>query len=306
MLHFIVNPSARSGLGKSVWENTRQRLSGSQTPYQVHFTEGPHHATELVSKITGDGRSHTLVVLGGDGSIDEAVNGIRYSGKTTLGYIPFGSGNDFARGLGISTHAEQALSTVLAPSSTRHLDLGKIRFGQTTHRFAVSAGIGYDADICHRLDASGLKKLLNRFHLGRLAYAGMGLVRLICFRPSEMTVTLDDLKTLHFKRAYFAAAMNLRYEGGGCMFCPNALPDDGYLDLIVIADISKFRALVTILPTVFTGKHIHMKGVHIYRCKRADITSSLALPVHSDGEPLPPVRKISFSVIPDFVHVIVR
>lgn len=306
MLHFIVNPSARSGLGKTVWENTERILKETHTRYRVHFTKYPRHATEIASEITGDKLSHTLVVLGGDGSIDEVVNGILYPGKTTLGYIPLGSGNDFARGLGLSGDSFAALRAVLNPSVTRSLDLGRVDFGEETHRFAVSAGIGYDADICHKVASSGLKKLLNRLHLGQLAYVGMALDRLIHCKPAEMTITLDNAKTMHFKRCYFAAAMNLRFEGGGCMFCPNALPDDGYLDLIVVADIPKLRALITILPTVFSGKHVHMKGVHIYRCKKADLSSSLALPVHSDGEPIAPLKKISFSVVPDFLRVIIR
>lgn len=306
MLHFIVNPSARSGLGKAVWEKTERKLKEKHTDYRVHFTAHPKHATDIVSELTGDGLCHTLVVLGGDGSMDEVVNGIRYPGKVTLGYIPVGSGNDFARGLGLAGDSMQALDSVLNPAVTRSLDLGNITINGNTHRFAVSAGIGYDADICHKVAASGLKKLLNKVRLGKLAYVGMALDRLIYCKPAEMTITLDGAKTLHFKRAYFAAAMNLRFEGGGCMFCPNALPDDGYLDLIAVADVSKIRALITILPTVFSGKHVHMKGVHIYRCKRADIVSSLALPVHSDGEPIPPLKKISFSAVPDFVRVIVR
>ena len=109
MLHFIVNPCARSGLGKIVWEKIEQKLADEQVAYQMYFTQYKCHATKIAQEITSDGHQHTLVVLGGDGSINEVINGICYLDKTTLGYIPLGSGNDFARGLQIPSDPEKAL-----------------------------------------------------------------------------------------------------------------------------------------------------------------------------------------------------
>ena len=75
MLHFIVNPCARSGLGKIVWEKIEQKLADEQVAYQMYFTQYKCHATKIAQEITSDGHQHTLVVLGGDGSINEVING---------------------------------------------------------------------------------------------------------------------------------------------------------------------------------------------------------------------------------------
>ena len=102
---------------------------------------------------------------------------------------------------------------------------------------------------------------------------------------------------------FFASAFNLPYEGGGCKFCPDAKPDDDLLDFIVIADVPKIIALA-ILPTVFSGKHTRLPGVHIFRCKKAEVHSKIALPVHSDGEPIYLQKDVSFSLEPETLKII--
>ena len=97
--------------------------------------------------------------------------------------------------------------------------------------------------------------------------------------------------------------INLPYEGGGCKFCPDAKPDDDLLDFIVIANVPKIIALA-ILPTVFSGKHTRLPGVHIFRCKKAEVHSKIALPVHSDGEPIYLQKDVSFSLEPETLKII--
>ena len=99
MYTFIVNPNARSGLGKKVWGNLESILKKRNVPYEVYFTKYQKHATKVTSKITSDGENHVVVALGGDGTVNEVVNGIQDFEKTFFGYIPIGSSNDFARGL---------------------------------------------------------------------------------------------------------------------------------------------------------------------------------------------------------------
>lgn len=305
MYHFIVNPNARSGLGLVTWEKVEARLKEENIEYEIHFTKRRLDATRIAAELTAGGQEITLVVLGGDGSVDEVVNGILFPEKVTLGYVPLGSGNDFGRGLGLPSKTMQALDVVLHSPKRCRLNLGLLHYGNKQHRFAVSSGIGYDAAITHQVCVSKLKLFLNRYGLGKFVYVGASLYRLYHCQPDEMTVTLDESKTLHFKKTYFAAAFNLPYEGGGCMFCPNALPDDDLLDLIVIADVPKIVALL-ILPTVFSGKHTHLKGVHIFRCRKAEIASVPALPVHTDGEPIYLQHQIQFSLENESLSVITR
>ena len=303
MYHFIANPNARSGQGLALWEKIKLKLIAEHIDYQIHFTHHRHHATEFAAELTAPGDPVTIVVLGGDGSVDEVICGLQNLSRVTLGYIPIGSGNDFGRGLALPSDTMKALDLVLHSEQTRKINLGVLHYHDKVHRFAVSSGIGYDAAICHQLCISRVKVFFNRLGLGKLAYAACSLYRLRRCQPDEMEILLDDTKRLHFKRVFFASAFNLPYEGGGCKFCPDAKPDDDLLDFIVIANVPKIIALA-ILPTVFSGKHTRLPGVHIFRCKKAEVHSKIALPVHSDGEPIYLQKDVSFSLEPETLKII--
>lgn len=304
MYHFIVNPRSRSGQGSSVWNMVEAELKKEDIEYKVHVTARRRHAALIAEEITRAGGDHTIIVLGGDGTINEVVNGIAHLDKCTLGYIPTGSGNDFSRGLGLPSDPQKALDTVLHSGHSKMIDVGIIRYKDKKRRFAVSSGMGYDAAICHTVCISKLKTFLNKIKLGKLAYVGVSLDRLYHCRPAPMSIRLDDGQELHYKKAYFAAAMNLPYEGGGCKFCPDAVCDDGLLDLIVIADVPKYRALA-ILPVVFSGSHTHMKGVHIVKCREACVISDKPLPLHTDGEPVFLQRRLTMSLESQRLKIIV-
>ena len=115
---FIVNPKSRSGLGEMTWKMLEPELKKRRIGYTVHMTEKRKNAEKIAEMLTADGEPHTLVVLGGDGSLNEVINGIREPDKITLGYIPIGSSNDFARGLGIPNDPLTALETVLRAESS--------------------------------------------------------------------------------------------------------------------------------------------------------------------------------------------
>ena len=295
MYLFIVNPNSRSGLGRKVWDQVESVLKEKQIEYEVYFTRYQRHATQIAAELTADGTKHTLVVLGGDGTIGEVLTGILNPEKITLGYIPIGSGNDFARGLGIPKDVPKALDIILNSAHRRHLDIGVLNYRDKKKRFGVSAGFGYDAAICYETCVSKVKKFLNKIKLGKLAYVSLSIHSLYRCTPKKMEIILDDSQRITFEKAYFATAMNLPYEGGGCKFCPKADPSDGLLDIIVVAGVPKIYALL-IIPTVFVGLHTIFPAVHIYRCKKAEIWSEIPLAVHSDGEPVFLQKKLEMTL----------
>ena len=282
--HFIVNPKARTGLGGMIWRMIEPELKKRRVSYCCHMTKNRNHAQKIAGEITSDGQEHGIVVLGGDGTVNEVVNGIREPGKVTLGYIPIGSSNDFARGLRIPKEPEKALDIILAPQNIIHMDVGVLTAAGRQRRFAVSAGVGFDAAVCHEVCVSKWKILLNRIGLGKLSYAVVALDRLKKDRPVEMTVTFTDGTVRRFERAYFAAFMNLPYEGGGFKFCPKASPADGELDVIIVHGLPVVKILC-LLPLAFWGKHTGFKGVTIVKCKEIQVRTEKPLPLHTDGEP---------------------
>lgn len=303
MYTFIVNPNARSGLGQAVWHDLECILKDRNIPYKVYFTKYQKHATAITSEITSDNKEHIIIALGGDGTVNEVVNGIKNIEQTTLGYIPIGSSNDFARGLRLPTDPVKALENILACPHLQPMNVGQLCYKNRERRFAVSCGIGFDADICHEAVVSRLKYILNKLKLGKLTYVGIALHRLFVTKPSKVTITLDNQKTVTFPSTYFVVAMNNRYEGGGVMFGPKAKIDDDKLDILAVANISKLKALV-LIPFALLGWHIYFKGAYTYTCKHISVHSENALPVHTDGEPIFLQHDISISCMPQKLHVI--
>ena len=325
---FIINPKARSGMGEMIWNALEPELKKRRVAYRAHRTEKRRHAEKIASEITGDGGEHTIVVLGGDGTVNEVVNGLRDPEKVLLGYIPIGSSNDFARGLGITRDPGRGLEAVLCPKEILRMDLGEICAGddpdpegdsdrgerdgtgrgsgrkRRVRRFAVSAGIGFDAAVCHEVCVSRWKEFLNRLGLGKLSYAAVALDRLKKDRPVRITVTLPGGERKVFERAYFAAFMNLRFEGGGFRFCPEARPDDGLLDVIVLHHVSPFQILL-LLPTAFAGRHTAFRSrVNILRCSECSVETTRPLPLHTDGEPGFPRDRVSVRIMGEKLRVI--
>ena len=307
MYHFIVNPNARSGLGFKIWTELDTVLKKRNVDYEVHFTKYRNHARKIAKELTSipSDEPLTLVALGGDGTVDEVINGITDLTAITFGYIPIGSSNDFARGLKLPTDPLEALDMILNPTQITLLNIGTTSYKDKVRRFAVSAGFGFDADVCHVVCISPTKKLLNRLKLGHMVYTVLALDRLINLKKADFDVILDGKKRLHFADAYLASALNLPYQGGGCMFCPDADPTDDYLDFTVISGIPRIMA-IPILLTVKFGGHTHFPGVHIYRCKSAKIHASVPLPVHSDGEPIYRQSVLSYGLEPAKLRTITK
>lgn len=301
---FIVNPKARTGKGELIWRQIEPELKKRRVKYEVFFTEYKRQATELVAKITSDEWEHTIVVLGGDGSINEVISGIRDCSKVTLGYIPAGSGNDFTRVLNIPTDVKEALETVLSAEKRIPMDVGKMKCQGKKYRFAVSTGIGFDAAVCHEVAKSRMKVILNHLKLGQLSYLGMALRCLFKGKTVKATVTMDGKEPKVFEKTLFTAVMNHPYEGGGFCFCPKAKTDDGYLDVIVVSGISKLKILC-LLPLAFKGKHVGHKGIDIFQCQKVKIELEEKYPVHTDGEPIAVEDEMEVELLKNQIHILV-
>lgn len=300
---FIVNPKARSGMGEMTWKMLEPELKKLRVSYRVHMTAKRKNAEKIAEMLTEDGREHTLVVLGGDGTLNEVVNGIQHPDKITLGYIPIGSSNDFARGMGIPKDPLAALEAVLRPKKVIHMDIGVLSDEIRSRRFLVSGGIGFDAAVCHEVCVSRWKVILNKLGLGKLSYAVVALDRLVKDRPVHLSLVLEDGSEREFPKTYFAAFMNLPYEGGGFKFCPDASPEDGMLDVIVAHGLPVLKILF-LLPLAFGGRHTGFKGVTILRCRKVRAEAAVPLALHTDGEPGFPRRAIEAGVLENGVRVI--
>lgn len=283
MYYFIVNPNSRTGHGKAIWMHLEKALKVRRIPYEAHLTEYVGHAKKLARQLSQTTVPRTIIALGGDGTMNEVLDGLTISDAITFGFIPTGSGNDFAKGMGLPTDPDMALECILKKERIFHMDVGEVTADFKTHCFGVSTGIGYDAAICHEALASPLKAFFNRHRLGKLTYIFIGLKQLLLWHPTPITVYLDSGRKYSYEKAYFVTAMNLPYEGGGVKFCPGARTGDHTLDLCIAANLPKWKVLC-LFPFAMLGLHTRFRGVHILRCRQALIQSAVPLPVHRDGE----------------------
>ena len=296
MYHIIINPASRSGKGIKLWtQQIVPKLHNAKIPFRAYFSKQVGDVAQLVREIceTIKRESETnatspedtvLIILGGDGTMNEALQGLDLTLPITLGYIPTGSSNDFARDLGIPKDPAAALELILNGGKVTSMDIGTITYpnGENRH-FAVSCGIGYDAAVCAESLRSRIKGLCNKIGLGKLTYLGIALKQLFAAKAVSGTLTLDDNDPIPIGKMLFTTGMIHRYEGGGFMFCPNAVADDGLFDLCVAGDLPKLLILFA-LPTAFYGKHYMFKGISGYRAAKIKIETPVPLCVHTDGE----------------------
>lgn len=314
MFYFIVNPASKSGRGMEVWDKIEQYLKSENISYQVYFSKRVGHAQQLVADIF---REHcngneklNIVIMGGDGTFNEAIQGVPSFERVNIGYIPTGSGNDFAKAMGYSKDPIENVKRVVNCTMPRKHDIGRLKYEQISEErspvgkgsiapsryFNAACGIGFDAAVCEGILNSNLKSILNKLHLGKLAYGLVAIGQIFGAKLCDAVLTLDGEETIKIKDCRLIVGMNTRYEGGGFMFAPKAEPDDGFLDLCVVENISPL-GVIAALPSATKGKHVTNKKIHIYRAKQFEVTSAEPLWVHTDGEVYTKSDHIKVSVI---------
>lgn len=286
MYYFIVNPNSHGRRGEKIWKKLERQIRKVGVPYEKYLTQEAGDARRFAAKLTAAMQEPTVIVaVGGDGTVNEVLNGLAISDLLTFGYIPTGSGNDLARGLMLSQNPYKCLKQILSPAEISRVDYGIISYEDEEpvyRRFMVSSGIGFDAAVCHRLlkknGAGGLPR-----PNGRWRYILAGAKQLLCAKPSRGYLILDGVRRVEFNHIYFVSIHNHRSEGGGFQFAPKAAYDDGEVELCVAHTASKLR-LVMVLFTACLGHLGRQRGVHVYRCREAVIHVERPLPVHTDGE----------------------
>lgn len=311
MYHIIINPVSCSGRGKKYWKRMEDYLINNKIPYQAHISQKRGQVVEIMRNLSRtldrNSKSIFVIIVGGDGTLNESIQGICNFEKVILSYIPTGSGNDFARDFRMSKDPVENLIHIIHSSSEKLIDIAKASYDIGSNKiesryFIVSCGFGYDAAVCEASLHSKAKKILNRIHLGKLIYLLHALRLLASAEPNKCNLTIEDTKeTISFYDMLFIAGMNHKYEGGGFMFAPNALNNDGYIDICLVDHVSKGKVL-RVLPKAFKGKHIHYKGVYSYQTKCYSIQAESPLWLQTDGEILAMTKTLTVSCIPRILH----
>lgn len=295
--HFIVNAHSKTGKAKEIWERLKDILRDKGVSYDYEVTRYVHHATELAAELTATPEHVFLVVCGGDGTVNEVLNGIRDLSCVTFGYVPLGSANDFARGLKITGTPEEILCNILDSHSEDFIDAGEVSFKDGSRRFAISAGAGIDAAVCRKALTSKLKKALNQFHLGGLTYGILTVAALFQAPFVNAVAYTKEGKPLEMKHAIFTAAMNFSCEGGGVPMAPKANATDGLLSVCCVSEIPRLLCLFC-FPFLLAGKHEGIKGFRIVETNELKVTFDKPMVVHADGEDCGDQMEVVFRILP--------
>jgi YegS/Rv2252/BmrU family lipid kinase len=272
----LVNPAAGGGRAGRLLSPVQAALERHGLSVRAEPTRDLQHARELARAAARDGE--IVACLSGDGMIGAVADSLREIPGAVLGVLPGGRGNDLARVLGIDRDAVSACATVAA-GRTRTLDLGETG-GKA---FVGIASAGFDSDANRIANQAPAR-------LGNLVYAYGALRALVGWRPARFTVTLEPdaeppLRQTHEIVGYSVAAANSRAYGGGMLLAPDALLDDGALDVIAIERVSKLRFLAN-LPKVFAGRHVQLDSVRCWRAREVEIAADRAFALYADGDPL--------------------
>lgn len=308
MYFFIVNPHCQSGRGKRIWGILEHVLKRENIEYESYLTERPGDARKFARKLTRCCQEpRVIVTVGGDGTMNEVLDGLLPGPMITLGYIPAGSGNDLGRSLGFSRRQVRCLRRILFSPTIRLLDYGVLTIGDKGEhrRFMVSSGIGMDAEVCCMVRENSDPFLLKKMGLGRLEYAAAGLMLLRKTRPVKGYVILDRVKKIEFNHIFFISAHIHPFEGGGFCLAPDASGSDGKLRVCVVSNERRRRILRMLISIFLKRRKKRRKGIRVYECREALFHLDRPAAVHADGEDCGEWNEFQVECIPRQIRMIV-
>lgn len=235
---------------------------------EVKVTRKPLDAMRFAKAVRG--KANMVVAAGGDGTINEVINGIAKS-TTSLGVLPLGTENAFARELGIPLNYRKALLRIAAGKlAVYDLGIANKRY------FLMMTGVGFDAQA-----ASEVRPHLKRL-LGRGSYHLTAIKTFFTHTPKLLRVWIDDQVLPRW--GYFVVAGNVKYYGGNIRITPYASPDDGYLDVCVFKNKDIFNMIKYFIGIAYKGTHVEFSNIEYFRCKRLVIESEGSVLGHTDAE----------------------
>ena len=259
-------------------------------PVEVFVTEGRGHARELARAAVRRG-ARLVISWGGDGTLNEVASALAFQEDVALGLVPAGSGNGFARELGVDMTAERAIADAIR-AEPRPIDLGEV----DDRLFVNVAGFGFDAFVAAEFDKRGSRR-------GFAGYVAITARALFTYVPQSYTITTAG--GCQVSRAILVTVANSAQFGNGARIAPRALLDDGLLDLVVVEERARWRTICNV-PRLFDGTVERIPGCSICHIEGATIDSDRPLLFHVDGEPVQGGNRARIRIHPAALRVAVK
>ena len=271
----IVNAHAAHGRAGKLLPEIKAYLEKTDVEFELHLTEHPGHALQLLKTMSVESFDG-IVACGGDGTMFEAVNGYFNNGsgkKPPLGVLPIGTGNAFARELGMNLTNWKKAIDIIASGKTKPVDVGHFKMADQEYYFVNILGFGFVADVArtaHRLKV-----------IGNIAYSLAVFYQLIRLQPFRLQIEWDG-KTLE-RDNIFVEISNTKFTGVNFMMAPHAIIDDGLLDITLLNKCTR-RRVIKLFPTIFKGEHIQHPEVETFQAQKIRIETDIPKVLTPDGE----------------------
>ena len=301
----IVNPNAGGGKAKKDWPRIAVLLEAKGFDMEVVFTKYSHHAINLVSSKVQEESFRKIIIVGGDGTVNEVVNGVFEqkeipTKEIQLGVIMIGTGNDWGKMFDVPLDYAKAID-IIAQGNTFIQDVGQVTYfvGDENHTryFINAAGLGFDAMV-----AKSTNNNKDEGKSSTLSYFRSLLKSLFKYKPVDVKVQIDNREILDGELFTLSLAIG-KYTGGGMRQNPNAVADDGLFDLMMVDKIAKTK-LIRNIKKLYDGNINDLKEVQSFRLGTMTVESSSKLLLEVDGESLGHAP-FSFGIIPESVQVLV-
>jgi diacylglycerol kinase (ATP) len=289
---FLVNPASANGSTGRRWPELARRAAAAGLRGDALLSERRGHLGELAREAALRGATR-LVVVGGDGSVNEVANGLTgIAEPPELAIIPRGTGWDFVRTFDIPRRVEDAAAVAL-DGDVRTVDTGRVTYrtwdgAEASAVFVNVASAGMSGAIAQR--ANETTKALG----GKASYLLATFAVFARWSATDLRITVGDEE--RSGRMFDVIVANGRFFGGGMQMCPNAIPDDGLFDVVTIGDVTK-GDLIRTMPKIYRGTHLPHPKAELLRGQTVTVTGEEPVPVEIDGEQ-PGTTPVRFEVLP--------
>lgn len=299
----IINPFAGGKAARRKWRLISQELMRREISYHEYFTEYKLHATQLVEELINDGYNN-IIVVGGDGSINEVANGIMNQtlipiSDITLAVIPAGKGNDWGRFYKLDEDYNNSIS-VITGWKTLMQDVGLIEYyknGKTEQRYFVNmADIGFGVEVVKKAN-----KRIIKGNNAKFTYLYSLFAELLKYKKFPVKITVDNAKEYYVNLFTLFVGIG-KFNGGGMQPAPNAITNNGLFEITIINDIS-VKEVVKSIKKLYDGSINSHKNVISLRGKTITVEAEKKFLIEADGEILGE-GPVKFSIIPNALQII--
>lgn len=299
----VVNPVSANGSTGKEWPNFEKVIRQSGVDIDYKYTEYPMHAKSLAQEALKAG-FEIILSVGGDGTMNEVLNGFFYEGElinenASLAIFSRGTGCDTIRTLGIGKDVHSIIE-VLKNEKSMSIDVGLAEFveyggGKTQRYFLNVSDVGIGGETTYRVNNNS--KALKGF----LSFLVGAFATMISYKNKDFEITIDDI-TIN-ERLNSIIVANGKFFGGGMKIAPMADMNDGYFDIIVIGNISKFDFIIN-FPKIYKGEHMSHPKLRHYKGRKIRVNARQKALIEVDGEQ-PGVIEAKFDILPNKIKVLI-